>query len=85
MPQIRLMGDDRELIYRTRDALVRALNASPELVVGDVVDRPPRGSGARFYIEVLPVGAAPAEEEVTVTVERDSPRPSRRRGLPRSR
>ncbi|MFE1289676.1 hypothetical protein [Streptomyces sp. NPDC058751] len=84
MPQIRLMGDDRELTGRTLDALLRALNASPELVVGDVANRPPRGDGARFYIEVLPVGCAPAEE-VTVTVERDSPRPPRRRGLPRSR
>jgi hypothetical protein len=54
VPQMRLFDDDPEEIARLADAVVRALRASPELVVGSVNHVPnKRGPGLRVYIEVL--------------------------------
>ncbi|MEY9961541.1 hypothetical protein [Streptacidiphilus sp. MAP5-52] len=81
MPQLRLMGSDVDQVQETAAAVVRALQASGEVQVGDVSVVPnKRGPGTRVYIEVLlcPV-AGP-----TVTVERaDRPAPrSGSRALP---
>ncbi|MFI5987116.1 hypothetical protein ACIBEA_40405 [Streptomyces sp. NPDC051555] len=85
MPQIRLMGSDSAAIERTAAAVVRALQAWPEIRVGDVSDPVPnrRGSGCRIYIEVL----ADVADQVEVTVERadSGPEGTARRALPAGR
>jgi hypothetical protein len=81
MPQLRLMGSNADDVRRTADAVVRALKAWPETVVGDVSEVPnKRGPGCRVYIEVL----ASVDGGLQVTVERtDTPAPrTRRRALP---
>jgi hypothetical protein len=77
VPQLRVMGSDVDQVQDTAKAVVRALQASGEVQVGDVSVVPnKRGPGTRVYIEVLlrPV-AGP-----TVTVERDDGPPARRSG-----
>jgi len=76
VPQLRLMGSDVDQVQDTAEAVVRALQASGEVQVGDVSVVPnKRGPGTRVYIEVLLRTAAGP----TVTVERDDP-PARRGG-----
>ncbi|MGK4586109.1 hypothetical protein [Kitasatospora sp. HPMI-4] len=71
MPQIRLMGSDESAVEETAQAMLRALRASPELVVGDVSTVPNRrGPGMRVYVELLL--REPGEQTVTVTVEREA-------------
>ncbi|AWI32734.1 hypothetical protein [Streptomyces tirandamycinicus] len=88
MTQIRLMDSDPGKAERTAAAVQRALEASPEVVVGNVAMVPnKRGPGARWYMEVLLLearGSAARGEDQEVTVERDDARPrSSRRALPR--
>ena len=87
MTQIRLMDSDPGKAQRTADAVQRALEASNEVVVGNVSVVPNRrGPGARVYMEVLLLEAREptAEEDQEVTVERAdrTPRTSRRKALP---
>ncbi|MEV0487270.1 hypothetical protein AB0I69_42560 [Streptomyces sp. NPDC050508] len=82
------MDSDPGKAQRTADAVQRALEASPEVVVGNVSVVPnKRGPGARVFMEVLflEAPAARSNEDQEVTVERaDRPRRhTSRRGLPR--
>lgn len=90
MSQIRLMDSDPGKAQRTADAMERALQASPEVVVGNVSVVPnKRGPGARVYMEVLlletPGASSTGDQEVTLERE-DAPQPrrGRRPALPRS-
>ncbi|MGP9023190.1 hypothetical protein ACT1U9_32900 (plasmid) [Streptomyces sp. BR1] len=88
MSQIRLMDSDPGKAQRTADAVQRALEASGEVVVGNVSVVPNRrGPGSRVYMEVLLLEARTPrdEEDQEVTLERTdrSPRPRRRKALPR--
>ncbi|MYW65598.1 hypothetical protein GTY65_16255 [Streptomyces sp. SID8379] len=88
MSQIRLMDSDSAKAQRTADAVQRALEASPEVVVGNVAVVPNRrGPGARIYMEVLLLEpkATDTEHDQEATVERTdrSPRQGRRQVLPR--
>lgn len=87
MSQIRLMDSDPGRARRTAEAIMRALEASPEVVATNMSEPVPnhRGSGARVYLEVLlleaPAGRAPGvEDDQEVTVERDDARPRGRGG-----
>ncbi|MGW3628058.1 hypothetical protein [Streptomyces sp. NPDC000880] len=90
MTSIRLMDSDSGRAQRTADAVERALQASPEVVVGNVSVVPnKRGPGARVYMEVLLLEASAAastsgDQEVTLERE-DAPQPrrGRRAALPR--
>jgi hypothetical protein len=88
MTSLRLMDSDDGKAKRTAAAVQRALEASPELVVGNVSTVPnKRGPGVRVFMEVLllePRDAAPGDDQ-EVTVERTDSRPParRRRALPR--
>ncbi|MEU5976405.1 hypothetical protein [Streptomyces sp. NPDC047315] len=55
MPTLRLMGSDTSDVTTTADAVVKALRAAPDLIVGDVSTPVPnrRGTGCRIYIEVI--------------------------------
>ncbi|BDH16177.1 hypothetical protein HOK021_73560 [Streptomyces hygroscopicus] len=82
MTSIRLMDSDPGKAERTAAAVQRALEASPEVVVGDVSAVPNRrGPGRRVYREVLLLeprdGVADKGQEVTV--ERADSRPKARR------
>ncbi|MGD6765967.1 hypothetical protein ACOKM5_44300 [Streptomyces sp. BH097] len=88
MSQIRLMDSDAGKAQRTADAVQRALEASKEVVVGNVSVVPNRrGLGVRVYMEVLLLEprATPVEEDQEVTVERAdrSPRTGQSKALPR--
>ncbi|RSS94264.1 hypothetical protein EF903_06920 [Streptomyces sp. WAC05292] len=87
MSSLRIMDSDPGRAERTAKAVERALNASPEVVVGNVSVVPNRrDGGARVFMEVLllePRGEAADHE---VFLERDDARPTRRarRALPGS-
>lgn len=88
MSSLRIMDSDPEKARRTADAVQRALEASPEVVLGNVSVVPNRrDGGARVFMEVLLLEAPAAreDEDQEVTVERaDRPRPrTSRRGLTR--
>lgn len=88
MSQIRLMDSDPGKAQRTADAVQRALEASNEVVVGNVSVVPNRrGPGARVYMEVLLLEprTSGTEHDQEVTIERTDQRPParRRRALPR--
>ncbi|MGW7268292.1 hypothetical protein [Streptomyces sp. NPDC054842] len=88
MSQIRLMDSDPGKAQRTANAVQRALEASNEVVVGNVSVVPNRrGPGTRVYMEVLLLEPrdASTEQDQEVTIERTdrSPQPRRRRALPR--
>ena len=74
MPQLRLMGSDVDQVQATAQAVLRALRASGELLVGDASVVPNRrGPGVRCYIEVL----LRPEAGESGTVEREEPAPRR--------
>ncbi|GGP93600.1 hypothetical protein [Streptomyces melanogenes] len=88
MSSLRIMDSDPGKAQRTADAVQRALEASPEVVLGNVSVVPNRrDGGARVFMEVLllEAPAAPGDGDQEVTVERaDRPRPrTSRRFLPR--
>ncbi|MEU3986385.1 hypothetical protein AB0F77_41085 [Streptomyces sp. NPDC026672] len=87
MSSLRIMDSDPGKARRTADAVQRALEASGEVVVGNVSVVPNRRDcGARVFMEVLllEAPAAPGNDDQEVTVERaDRPRPRARRALPR--
>lgn len=88
MSSLRIMDSDPGKAQRTADAVQRALEASPELVLGNVSVVPNRrDGGARVFMEVLllEATAAPGDHDQEVTVERaDRTRPrTSRRALPR--
>ncbi|MFD7868490.1 hypothetical protein [Streptomyces sp. NPDC059783] len=87
MSSLRIMDSDPGKARRTAEAVQRALEASGEVVVGNVSVVPNRrGTGARVFMEVLllEAPAAPGDDGQEVTVERaDRPRPRTRRSLPR--
>ncbi|AZK98799.1 MULTISPECIES: hypothetical protein [Streptomyces] len=88
MSSLRIMDSDPGKAQRTADAVQRALEASPEVVLGNVSVVPNRrDGGARVFMEVLllEAPAAPGDDDQEVTVERaDRPRPrTSRRSLPR--
>ncbi|GAA2572872.1 MULTISPECIES: hypothetical protein [Streptomyces] len=88
MSSLRIMDSDPGKARRTADAVQRALEASGEVVVGNVSVVPNRrDGGARVFMEVLllEVPAAAGNDDQEVTVERaDRPRPGlSRRALPR--
>ncbi|MFJ4988795.1 hypothetical protein ACIP9H_33965 [Streptomyces sp. NPDC088732] len=91
MSQIRLMDSDPGKAERTAAAVERALQASGEVVVGNVAVVPnKRGPGARVYMEVLLLEARPGgardvdDQEVTLERNDAAPQPRRRRTtLPR--
>ena len=89
MSQIRLMDSDPERSRRTAEAIMRALEASGEVVATNMSEPVPnrRGVGARVYLEVLLLEhrRQPMEEEVTL--ERTDSPPARPEGgaLPRGR
>ncbi|KIF04727.1 hypothetical protein PL81_16925 [Streptomyces sp. RSD-27] len=70
MSQIRLMDSDPGRARRTAEALMRALEASGEVVATNMSEPVPnrRGAGARVYLEVLLLEhrSQPGEEEVTL-------------------
>ncbi|MEU7228873.1 hypothetical protein [Streptomyces chrestomyceticus] len=88
MSSLRIMDSNPGKARRTAAAVQRALEASPEVVVGNVSERPNHGdNGLRIWMEVLLLEAPTAggSEDQEVTVERGD-RPSRRtarRSLPR--
>ncbi|MFC8538029.1 hypothetical protein ACFUJY_29515 [Streptomyces sp. NPDC057249] len=89
MSSLRIMDSDPGKARRTAEAVQRALEASGEVVVGNVSVVPNRrDGGARVFMEVLLLEAPvtpPGVEDQEVTVERDD-RPRRRaprRALPR--
>ncbi|MFJ8301285.1 hypothetical protein ACIQ9R_36040 [Streptomyces sp. NPDC094447] len=86
------MDSDPERARRTAAAVMRALEASPELVATNMSEVVPnrRGPGGRVYLETILLEArspAGAEEGPEVTVERADGGPGRagggRRALPR--
>ena len=88
MSSLRIMDSDPGKAQRTADAVQRALEASPEVVLGNVSVVPNRrDGGARVFMEVLllEAPAAPGDDDQEVTVERaDRPRPRTSwRALPR--
>ncbi|MFB6505670.1 hypothetical protein ACFC07_21735 [Streptomyces sp. NPDC056099] len=88
MSSLRVMDSDPGKAQRTADAVQRALEASPEVVLGNVSVVPNRrDGGARVFMEVLllEAPAARGHEDQEVTVERtDRPRRrTSRRELPR--
>ncbi|MFI9052433.1 hypothetical protein [Streptomyces sp. NPDC053427] len=88
MSSLRIMDSDPGKARRTADAVRRALEASPEVVVGNVSEKANyRDGGLRVFMEVLflEAPAARENEEQEVTVERaDRPRRrAARRELPR--
>ncbi|MEV5204918.1 hypothetical protein [Streptomyces sp. NPDC053720] len=89
MTSLRMMDSDPGKATRTADAVERALEASPELVVCNVSLVPnKRGPGMRVYMEVLLLepGSPPADSgDQEVTVERADTGAGRRprRSLPR--
>lgn len=90
MSSLRIMDSDPGKARRTADAVQRALEASPEVVLGNVSVVPNRrDGGARVFMEVLLLEKRPAGEtgDQEVTVERtDQPNGrSHRRQLPRGR
>ncbi|WP_404949049.1 hypothetical protein HFP70_35290 [Streptomyces sp. ARC14] len=93
MSSLRIMDSDPGKARRTAAAVVRALEASPELVVGNVSERANyEDGGRRVFMEVLLLEprsprAAGENGDQEVTVERaDRPRDRRpRRAVPRGR
>lgn len=87
MSSLRIMDSDPGKARRTADAVQRALEASPEVVLGNVSVVPNRrDGGARVFMEVLllEAPAVPGNDDQEVTVERaDRPRPRTRRALSR--
>ncbi|MEU8741894.1 hypothetical protein [Streptomyces halstedii] len=87
MASLRIMDSDPGKARRTAEAVQRALEASGEVVVGNVSVVPNRrDGGARVFMEVLllEAPAEPGNDDQEVTVERaDRPRPRTRRALPR--
>ncbi|WP_433860197.1 hypothetical protein [Streptomyces kronopolitis] len=88
MSSLRIMDSDPGKARRTAAAVQRALEASPEVVVGNVSESPNhRDGGLRVFMEVLLLEAPAARGNVDqeVTVERtDRPRRrASRRELPR--
>lgn len=88
MSSLRIMDSDPGKAQRTADAVQRALEASPEVVLGNVSVVPNRrDGGARVFMEVLllEAPAASGNDDQEVTVERaDRPQPrTSRRALPR--
>ncbi|WP_405802267.1 hypothetical protein [Streptomyces sp. NBC_01506] len=84
------MDSDPGKARRTAAAVQRALEASPEVVVGNVSERPNhQDDGLRIWMEVLYLEASTPREggDQEVTVERaDRPRRrTSRRALPRGR
>ncbi|MGC4950951.1 hypothetical protein ACLQ2N_32765 [Streptomyces sp. DT224] len=81
MSSLRIMDSDPGKARRTAAAVQRALEASPEIVVGNVSLVPNRrDGGARVFMEVLLLeasAATPGDDGQEVTVERDD-RPRRR-------
>lgn len=92
MSQLRLMDSDPGKARRTAEAVRRALEASPEVVVSNVSESPNhRDGGLRVWMEVLlleaPADRPSGAEDQEVRVERDDARPrsrGRRRALPPS-
>ncbi|MEU1221342.1 hypothetical protein [Streptomyces microflavus] len=90
MSSLRIMDSDPGKARRTAAAVQRALEASSEVVVGNVSESPNhRDGGLRVFMEVLllEATAAPGNDDQEVTVERadrSQPRTSRR-ALPRGR
>ncbi|MFF9733715.1 hypothetical protein ACF1GX_30350 [Streptomyces albidoflavus] len=85
MSSLRIMDSDPGKARRTADAVQRALEASGEVVVGNVSVVPNRrDSGARVFMEVLllEATATSGNDDQEVTVER-ADRPRARRALPR--
>ncbi|MEW1677969.1 hypothetical protein AB0O47_32750 [Streptomyces noursei] len=87
MSSLRIMDSDPGKAQRTAEAVQRALEASGEIVVGNVAVVPNRrDGGARVFMEVLllEASAEPGNDDQEVTVERaDRPRSRTRRVLPR--
>ncbi|MET9484764.1 hypothetical protein [Streptomyces sp. NPDC006638] len=90
MSSLRIMDSDPGKARRTAAAVRRALEASPEVVVGNLAEHPNhRDGGLRVTMEVLlleaPAAGGGGDQEVTVE-RADRPR-SRgpRRALPRGR
>ncbi|MEU0857504.1 hypothetical protein ABZ352_18975 [Streptomyces griseofuscus] len=88
MSSLRVMDSDPGKARRTAEAVQRALEASPEVIVSNVSVLPNRrDGGARVVMEVLllEASASAGADEHDVVVERvDTPPPRRaRRGLPR--
>ncbi|MFI1890451.1 hypothetical protein [Streptomyces jumonjinensis] len=90
MSSLRIMDSDPGKAQRTAEAVQRALETSPEVVLGNVSVVPNhRDGGARVFMEVLLLETPAAREDgdQEVTVERaDRPRRSpARRELPGGR
>ncbi|MGW7090048.1 hypothetical protein ACWGH2_42065 [Streptomyces sp. NPDC054871] len=88
MSSLRMMDSDPGKARRTADAVQRALEASPEVVLSNVsVVANRRDGGARVFMEVLllEAPAAGGQEDQEVTVERadGAGRRTTRRALPR--
>ncbi|MFF0451650.1 hypothetical protein ACFYT4_35765 [Streptomyces sp. NPDC004609] len=87
MSSLRIMDSDPGKARRTAAAVQRALEASPEVVLGNVSVVPNRrDGGTRVFMEVLllEAPAAPGSEDQEVTIEHaDHPRRRQvRRQLP---
>ncbi|MFJ4342612.1 hypothetical protein [Streptomyces sp. NPDC088915] len=93
MSQLRIMDSDPDRAKRTAEAVMRALEASPELVATNMSGPVPnhRDPGARVFMEVILLEArgktANGAGDTEVTVERVDVRPRRRgrRALPPGR
>ncbi|MGW0562894.1 hypothetical protein ACWDZ4_20300 [Streptomyces sp. NPDC003016] len=90
MSSLRIMDSDPGKAQRTAAAVQRALEASPEVVVGNVSEKANhRDAGLRVFMEVLLLEAPTGRKDVAqeVTVERaDRPRQrTPRRPLPHGR
>lgn len=86
MSSLRIMDSDPAKARRTAAAVQRALEASPEVVVGNVSESANhRDGGLRVWMEVLlleaPAGREDGDQEVTVEREDRPQRSSSRRGL----
>jgi hypothetical protein len=84
MVQMRLMGDDEDLVRTTAEVVVQVLRNSGHVIVGDIRDLGVRGPGARLVVEVLLPGPTGGEPPPTRVRAERADRP-RRRELPPGR
>lgn len=90
MVQVRIMSSDEGLVRKVAKLLLPAIEASPDLHVGEPREASTRGPGLRIFLEVIP--AQPSTDPIRVHADRADrqPAPARRpvtrpRALPPAR